>query len=163
LKNIHIKVLLTSVMLLVSAGQSSLSLAHGDETHPTEKTEFVGVDTAPGRVVSQFHSALKAGNEAVVRQSLADNVQIYEGGKVERSLSDYASHHMHADIAYLTGLTITLKEHRVTITGDIAISTAISHAKGEYKGKNVDSISMETLVLAKQTDGSWKITHVHWS
>jgi ketosteroid isomerase-like protein len=82
---------------------------------------------------------------------------------VERSLSDYASHHMHADMAYLTGLTITLKEHRVTITGDIAISTAISHAKGEYKGKSVDSISMETLVLAKQKDGSWKITHVHWS
>jgi ketosteroid isomerase-like protein len=163
LKNRPINILMTSLVLLITAGYSTLSLAHGDEIHPVEKTEFVGVDSAAGQIVKQFHHALQAGNEVIVRQSLADNVQIYEGGKVERSLADYASHHMHADMAYLKGLSITLKEHQVTITGDIAISTAISHAQGEYKGKSVDSITMETLVLVKQVDGGWKITHVHWS
>jgi ketosteroid isomerase-like protein len=155
--------ILPSLVLLISAGHSTLTFAHGDETHPVEKTEFVGVDSAAGKIVKQFHHALQTGNEAIVRQSLAENVQIYEGGKVERSLADYASHHMHADMAYLNGLTITLKEHQVTITGDIAISTAISHTRGEFKGKSVDSITMETLVLVKLVDGSWKITHVHWS
>ncbi|AZG75174.1 DUF4440 domain-containing protein [Shewanella livingstonensis] len=147
----------------MSAGYSSLSLAHGDETHVVEKTQFIGIDSAAGKVVKQFHNALKTGNEALVRQSLAENVQIYEGGKVDRSLAEYASHHLHADMAYLKGLTITLTEHQVAITGDIAISTAISHAQGEYKSKSVDSISMETLVLTKQVDGTWKIIHVHWS
>jgi len=163
MKNRPVTILLTGLILLISTGHSNLTFAHGDETHPVEKTEFVGVDSAAGQIVRQFHHALQTGNEAIVRQSLAANVQIYEGGKVERSLTDYASHHMHADMAYLKGLTITPTEHQITITGDIAISTAISHAQGEYKGKSIDSITMETLVLTKQADGSWKITHVHWS
>jgi ketosteroid isomerase-like protein len=163
MKNRSITILLTSAMLLMSAGYSGLSLAHGDKTHVVEKAQFIGIDSAAGKVVTQFHNALQTGNEAIVRQSLTENVQIYEGGKVERSLAEYASHHLHADMAYLKGLTITLKEHQVAITGDIAISTAISHAQGEYKSKSVDSITMETLVLVKLADGSWKISHVHWS
>ncbi|UJF20875.1 YybH family protein [Shewanella sp. OMA3-2] len=163
MKNRQVAVILTGAMLLISAGYSGLSLAHGDETHVVEKAQFIGVDSAAGQLVKQFHNALQTGNETIVRLSLAENVQIYEGGKVERSLVEYASHHLHADMAYLKGLTVTLKEHQVSITGDIAISTAISHSQGEYKGKVVDSINMETLVLTKQGDGSWKITHVHWS
>jgi ketosteroid isomerase-like protein len=163
MKNRPVTILLTGLILLISTGNSNLTFAHGDETHAIEKSEFVGVDSAAGKVVKQFHNALQTGNETLIRQSLAENVQIFEGGKVERSLADYTSHHMHADMAYLKSLSITLKEHQVTITGDIAISTAISHAQGEYKGKSIDSITMETLVLVKQVDGSWKITHVHWS
>lgn len=163
MNNSPLTILITTGILLMSAGQSSLSFAHGDETHPIEQKAFIGVDSAAGNVVKQFHAALQMGNEAIVRQSLAVNVQIYEGGKVERSLTDYANHHMLADMAYLRGLTITPKEHQITITGDIAISTSISHAQGEYKGKSIDLMTMETLVLIKQADGHWKITHVHWS
>ena len=163
MNNSPLTILITTGILLMSAGQSSLSFAHGDETHPIEQKTIIGVDSAAGNVVKQFHAALQMGNEAIVRQSLAANVQIYEGGKVERSLTEYANHHMLADMAYLKGLTITAKEHQITITGDIAISTSISHAQGEYKGKSIDSMTMETLVLIKQADGHWKITHVHWS
>jgi ketosteroid isomerase-like protein len=163
MKNRPVTILLTGLILLISTGHSNLTFAHGDETHAIEKSEFVGIDSAAGNVVKQFHAALQMGNEAIVRQSLAANVQIFEGGKVERSLTDYANHHMLADMAYLKGLTITPKEHQVTITDDIAISTSISHAQGEYKGKSIDSMTMETLVLIKQADGNWKITHVHWS
>ena len=155
--------LLTGLSLLFSAGQSSLLFAHGDEKHTTEPTAFIGMETAPVKRVQQFHQALKAGDEAIVKQLLAEDVLIYEGGNAERSLADYASHHMGADMAYLKNLTITLKELQVKVVGDIAISTAISHATGEYKGKQIDSTAMETLVLSKQHDGSWKIIHIHWS
>ncbi|MBP6013449.1 MAG: hypothetical protein KBA31_14585 [Alphaproteobacteria bacterium] len=33
---------------------------------------------------------------------------------------------------------------------------------GEYSGKPINSISLETMVLHRQPAG-WKIVHVHWS
>jgi ketosteroid isomerase-like protein len=34
--------------------------------------------------------------------------------------------------------------------------------KGAYKGKPVDRLTTETMVLRKTPDG-WRIVHVHWS
>lgn len=152
-----------SLMLVFSIGTSLTVLAHSDEKHKSVPAVFIGIDSAPGKVVKQFHQALKAGDEATIRKVLAEDVLIYEGGKAERSLTDYASHHMHADMAYLNGLSVTPKEHHVRLMEDVAVSTSITHFSGEYKGKEVDSTAMETLVLAKQSDGNWKVIHIHWS
>ncbi|HBN90362.1 MAG TPA: DUF4440 domain-containing protein, partial [Rheinheimera sp.] len=41
-------------------------------------------------------------------------------------------------------------------------SVSRSQLTGDYKGKPVDVVSKETLVLV-DTSAGWKIVHVHWS
>jgi ketosteroid isomerase-like protein len=163
MKNKKRALCVAAVTLLFSAAQVQFVSAHGNEKHQPAQAGFIGLDSPAAKVVKQFHQSLKAADEAGIRQALARDVLIYEGGSVERSLEDYAGHHMKADMAYLRELTLTLKEHQVRIMGDTAISTSVTHAAGEYKGKKIDAVSMETLILARQTDGSWKIVHIHWS
>jgi ketosteroid isomerase-like protein len=93
---------------------------------------------------------------------LADDVLIYEGGGVERSADEYASHHLLADIKYLSALKSTTLEHQVKVMGNMALSTSRAKTVGQYKDKAVDSEGMQTMVLEKIA-GSWKIVHIHWS
>ncbi|WP_445946494.1 YybH family protein [Shewanella sp.] len=163
MKNNNLHRLVTGLIITFFLSQSQLVLAHGDEQHTSEARLFVGQELAPAKVVKQFHQALRTGDTKGVSLALASDVLIYEGGNAERSLAEYTSHHMQADMIYLKGLTVTTKEQQVRIIGDMAISTAISHSTGTYKDKKIDSTGMETLVLAMQGDGSWKIIHIHWS
>ncbi|WP_298772557.1 nuclear transport factor 2 family protein [uncultured Shewanella sp.] len=163
MKNRTIISLGVGLLLAACTSISSLVWAHGDEQHEKSAAAFIGNDLPAAQVVKQFHRALKTSDEAVVKQVLAEDVLIYEGGNVESSLALYVSGHMKADMAYLAGLTVKLKERQVKVTGDIAIATSLSHSVGEYKGEKVDSRNLETLVLKRQSDNTWKIIHIHWS
>ncbi|NMH65009.1 DUF4440 domain-containing protein [Shewanella salipaludis] len=136
--------------------------AHGAESHGQDKALFSGLETQAAKAVQQFHSALASGDAAAARALLADDVMIFEGKGVERSAEEYAKHHMLADIQFLASAPSKTLEHKVTVMGDTAISLARSENHGEYKGKQVDSESLETLVL-RRTDAGWKIVHIHWS
>jgi ketosteroid isomerase-like protein len=67
---------------------------------------------------------------------------------------------MLSDMKYLSAINVTPIEHQVYINGNIAISMFRSKNTGEYKGKNVDYQSMESIVLEKQ-NARWKIIRVH--
>jgi len=134
--------------------------AHGDKNK--DKGLFKGIDTPAAKVVLAFHQALETGNQKQARAQLADDVTIFEGGRVERSADEYAHHHMLSDMKYLAAMKSDTLEHQVTILGNTAISASRSHTKGTYKGKERDYQSMETMVLEKQ-NGEWKIKHIHWS
>ena len=134
--------------------------AHGDKNK--DKGLFKGIDTPAAKVVLAFHQALETGNQKQARAQLADDVTIFEGGRVERSADEYAHHHMLSDMKYLAAMKSDTLEHQVTILGNTAISASRSHTKGTYKGKERDYQSMETIVLEKQ-NGEWKIKHIHWS
>lgn len=110
----------------------------------------------------QFSEALASGNEASVMNLLANDVLIYESGGVENSLEEYASHHLAADIKFLSAMTKKLISEKVFTQGDLAIVTSLSQLTGTYRDKPIDSKSTETLVL-KRTDNAWKIVHIHWS
>ena len=140
---------------------TSLSWAHGEEKHSDSSPLFVNTDSAPAKVVSAFHQALENGDKAKARALLADDVLIFEGG-VERSADQYANHHMLADMKYLAVVETTTLEHQVDISGNMALSISRSKTTGNYKDKNVDYEGLETIVL-NQSDGTWKITHIHWS
>jgi len=163
MKNGLVKALTTGFILVFLSGNSNLVSASEEVSNETESTALIAMDSAPAKLIQKFHKALRVGDETTLKMALAEEVLIYEGGNAERSLADYVSHHMYADIAYLKSINITLKEHQLQILGDIAISTAITHSKGEYKNKKIDTTGMETMVLAKQGDGNWKIIHIHWS
>ena len=110
----------------------------------------------------QFAEALGNGDEASVMNLLADDVLIYESGGVESSLEEYASHHLPADMKFLSGMTKKSISEKVFTQGDLAVITSLSQLTGTYRDKAIDSKSTETLVL-ERTDNTWKIVHIHWS
>ncbi len=149
-----------NILLVLLMTFSFAANAHGDKNK--DKGLFKGLDTPAAKVVLAFHQALETGNKDLARAQLADDVTIYEGGRVERSADEYAHHHMLSDMKYLASMKSETLEHQVTILGSTAISASRSHTKGAYKGKERDYQSMETMVLEKQ-NGEWKIKHIHWS
>jgi uncharacterized membrane protein/ketosteroid isomerase-like protein len=116
----------------------------------------------PALVVTGFHEALVAGDVELAKSMLAKDVLIFEGGGVERSAEEYASHHMLSDMKFLAALTPEIIEHQVKEYGDIAVSRARSRLTGTYNNKDYELETMETIVLQLQ-DGLWKIKDVHWS
>lgn len=132
---------------------------HHDKKDPMM---FSGQETEVGKLVVEFHNALENGNATRVRELLDDNILIFEGGGVERSAEQYASHHMLSDMAFLKAIDIKVLEQQVKVNGDSAVSMSRSKMKGNYKEKEMDIDSMETMVLNKK-NGQWKITHLHWS
>ena len=149
-----------NILLVLLMTFSFAANAHGDKNK--DKGLFKGVDTPAAKVVLAFHQALETGNQKQARAQLADDVTIFEGGRVERSADEYAHHHMLTDMKYLAAMKSDTLEHQVTILGNTAISASSSQTKGTYNGEERDYQGMETMVLEKQ-NGEWKIKHIHWS
>jgi ketosteroid isomerase-like protein len=158
---IKIKIPMLIVCLVVFWG--NVSIAQDNEHHSGQKTEmFTGVDSPVGKVVMQFHLALRTSDKITARKLLADDVLIFEGGGVDRSADEYAHHHMLSDMKYLAAMKSEPLEHNVKIMGNSAVSMSRSKTMGTYKGKELKYESMESMVLEKQK-GEWKIVRIHWS
>lgn len=112
--------------------------------------------------VVAFHRALKASDKVKARSLLANNVTIFEGGRVERSADGYAAHHMIADMKYLADITIDIIDQQVMMLGNLAYISSVTKSTGTYQGKNIENKGLETIVLSK-VSGEWKIIHIHWS
>jgi ketosteroid isomerase-like protein len=154
---------LTTIFVLILTSISSFTAnAHGEETHEKKNELFVGTQSEAAKTVNSFHQALRTGDKKTARALLADNVIIFEGGGVERSAEEYASHHMLSDMKYLAAIESKQIEHQVFVQGDMAFSISRSKTQGTYKDKKIDYIGMESITL-KNTDSGWRITHIHWS
>ncbi len=156
--------LISSIAFLLA---TSISLPNNLYAHEIERSYanqkyFSGLDHDVADIVDTFHHALENGNEDTVRRILADDVIIFEGGGVERSLNEYVEHHMAADMNFLQNMQSRKLEHHIKVNGNTAVSMSRNHVKGRYKDKDIDSEGMETLLLMK-TDKQWKIVHIHWS
>lgn len=134
----------------------------GDEHAKTEPNFFSGIDNDAARTVIAFHAAINSGDVLKVKEILDQTVLIFEGGGVERSAEEYAGHHLKADIAFLMKMTVTLVEHQVQATENMAVSMSRSRLVGKYQDKDIDINTMETIALRK-INKQWKIVHIHWS
>lgn len=116
----------------------------------------------PEAVVNAYAAALNAGDETAVRSMLAPDVIIAEGGGAERSVEEYAGHHMPADMAFTAAVEFSLKKRDVIEDGDIASVISESQVHGEFRDEKIHSRMMETMVL-RRIDNRWRIVHIHWS
>lgn len=139
---------------------------HTDEVEVTrngaEPSIVADYSATPEAVVDAFAAALRSGGEAAVRELLMPNVIIAEGGGAERSLEEYASHHMPADMKFTGAVVTTVKNREILASGDMASIVTESQIHGDYQGKPVHLRMMETMVL-RQDAGRWRIAHIHWS
>lgn len=153
--------LITTLLLFTT--MSFHGFAHNNNISKSKAVSENSVgETEAGKIIAQFHHAIKSGNRTKARSLLADNVIIFEGGRVERTADQYAEHHMLADMKYLADITTQVLEQQVKVIGDVAYSMSRNKSTGQYKGKDINSEGMESMVLLKE-EGKWKIVHIHWS
>jgi ketosteroid isomerase-like protein len=136
----------------------------GDRAHhPAAAVAVHPADAgSPAAAVDAFAAALHAGDEAVVKSLLADDVIIAEEGGAERSGEEYASHHLGADMAFMRGVETTQIKRDEILSDNLAAIVTESMVHGSFMTKPVHSRVMETMVL-KRDNGVWRIHHIHWS
>ena len=113
-------------------------------------------------IVDAFHAALRRGATRSAAALLADDALVYEAGGVERSKAEYAAHHLAADAAFSQAVRSTVTRRAGNSNGAIAWIASEGRTTGTYKGKALDQVTAETMVL-RRVSRTWKIVHIHWS
>ncbi|MDP9421404.1 MAG: nuclear transport factor 2 family protein [Pseudomonadota bacterium] len=144
---------------------ADIAVAH-PEANQNANAGRVGAVASSARpaaaAVDAFHAALRSGNTKAALSHLAENALIYEAGGVERGRQEYASHHLGADSAFSQAVPSTVTRRAGEAVGNIAWIATEGRTTGTFKGKAVDRVTTETMVLRRQGN-AWKIVHIHWS
>jgi hypothetical protein len=154
------RVLLASalaVLICTAAIAGGSENAHGP-TSAARPSTFA----AAASVVDAFHEALKSRKRDDAQALLDDQVQIYEQGHVERSKSEYASHHLDSDIEFTAATQTSQTARTGAMIGDLTYVSTESRISGSFEDKPIDMISLETMLL-RRTSAGWRIVHIHWS
>lgn len=136
---------------------------HGAHSHSSKPEP---VQLPPGALnaaetVDSFQRRLAQGDTTGASQLLDPAVLIYEGGGVEKSRDEYASHHLKSDAAFLKNAEV----RQLSRTGNAAGDFAWIATESEIRipgAKPMDLITTETMVLLRGPEG-WRVTHIHWS
>ena len=136
-----------------------LTAAHGAGGSIPFRTASDSADVVA--TAEQFHAALAAGDSGAALALLGEDVAILESGGAETK-ADYRSHHLAADIEFARAVPSHRTVTSVRIRGDAAWVTATSTTRGEYRGRQVNSVGAELVVLSRD-GGAWKIRAIHWS
>lgn len=158
-------------MRFVCALTASLLLASTTMAHPISAKAKMADQTAASvpesaraaaAVVDAFHAALRRGDTNAALSYLAESALIYEAGGVERGKQEYASHHLGADAAFARAVPGKITRRAGDTAGNVAWLATEGRTTGTYKGKAVDRVTAETMVL-RRLGRAWKIVHIHWS
>lgn len=111
--------------------------------------------------VHRYHAALSSGDSVAVAGLLAPGAVILESGGVE-TRAQYLGGHLRGDIAFAQAVPSERGTIAVTLRGDVAWAASTSTTRGEYRGRAVNSVGAELMVLVR-TSAGWQITAIHWS
>lgn len=117
---------------------------------------------SPSQTMASFHAAIAVGDKQAVMALLSPKVVIYESGHAERTREEYAKSHLQSDLEF--GKVTQRKVTRQVELAEGSTATVLAEiaTSGNFKGKPIDSLGLETAVLEKSGDG-WVIVHIHWS
>lgn len=113
------------------------------------------------RVVERFHAALVAGDSVTVLGLLDPGAVILESGGLETK-TEYADHHMPADMAFAAAVPARSGPMRLYIDGETAWVASTAERRGEFRGRPIDMSGAELMVLERKPAG-WRIVAIHWS
>lgn len=119
-------------------------------------------ENTPAAAADDLHAAIASGDTKGIEDILDPQVLIFESGGVESSLEEYASHHMNSDMDFMAGMNRKVLGREVFVDDDLAVVTTRSRLTGMFNEEAMDLFSLETLLL-NQTEGEWKVRHIHWS
>lgn len=69
---------------------------------------------------------------------------------------------MISDMAFLPNIDREMIDQNVSIAGDLAWIVTHSRTFGTYKGRPIDNVGREMLIM-KHDGQNWKITLIHWA
>ena len=93
------------------------------------------------------------------------DVTIYEGTGINNGWVDYRDRHLGPELKAFSNLQFAHSDYKVAVLpgGQSAYVTSRYTIKAKMGERDLDSEGLETLVLLKTPDGSWKIRHSHTS
>ena len=93
------------------------------------------------------------------------DVTIFEGGGVNNGWTDYRDRHLGPELKSFENLQFGHSNTKVMMLpgGQSAYATSDYTIKAKMGERVLDSSGLETLVLVKSGDGTWKIRHSHTS
>ena len=115
-----------------------------------------------GSVVDAFHAALRRGDLNAALALLAEDALIFESGGVERSKAEYQAEHLPADAEFTRAVPSKLVRRSGRADGNTAWIASEGRVTGTFKGKPLDRVTTETMILRRDRS-EWKIVHIHWS
>ena len=147
-----------AVMLAISAPLA----AHERAPRAAQAGTLAPSARGAAATVDAFHAALQRGDARAAAALLADDALIFESGRAERSKAEYAAHHLPADAEFSRAVSSVVTRRAGQADGGSAWIATEGRTTGTYKGKPLDLMTTETMVL-RRTGGAWKIIHIHWS
>ena len=147
------------------------------ERSPAAVTKLVsasngGAGQAAGGDAAAIEAWLKGYDAAFMAKDLEKlatfyhpDVTIYEGGGINNGWADYRDHHLGPELKAFENLQFGHTNTKVTVLpgGQSAYATSEYTIKAKMGERLLDSGGLETLVLVKGADGTWKIRHSHTS
>jgi hypothetical protein len=135
-----------------------------DMQHEPMSADAARAAEAASRTADRFHTALAAGDRAVVESLLLPDAVVLEGGKAE-TRAEYLGHHFGSDVAFLASVEREPLTRTTDVAGDAAWVASTSRVSGAYEGRTLDLDSAELLVLRRDAAAPdrWRIAAVHWS
>jgi len=93
------------------------------------------------------------------------DVTIYEGGGVNNGWIDYRDRHLGPELKSFENLQFGHSNTKVLVLpgGQSAYATSEYSIKAKMGDRQLDSGGLETMVLLKSADGTWKPRHSHTS
>ena len=93
------------------------------------------------------------------------DVTIYEGAGINNGWSDYRDRHLGPELRAFSNLQFAHTDIKATVLpgGQAAYTTSRYTIKAKMGERDLDNEGLETLVLVKMPDDSWKIRHSHTS
>ena len=124
-----------------------------------------GVENLQGFLAS-YDAAFNSKDLARIGRFYDPDATIFEGGGVNRGWADYRDHHLGPELEEMRSQVLTHTNVAVSMLGK---DGRAAYVTSEYRlvtkigERDIDASGLETLVLAKAADGSWKIRHSHTS
>ncbi|MCE5232034.1 MAG: c-type cytochrome [Mizugakiibacter sp.] len=136
--------------------------AHDGAGHDHAAPAATAGAPAAEAAVQAFHEALQRGDREAALARLAEDVQIAEGGSLQRSRAAYAAAHLGDDMAFLQAAQVRLLSRHSALDGDRAWVASEMETRAQWQGKPIALRGSET-VLLRQGGSGWTIAAIHWA
>ena len=92
---------------------------------------------------------------------ISEDAVMLEAGTVE-TRAIYTANHLPADIEFEQAVPVVRGPIRAAVVGDAAWATCTYEMVGTFKGKPVNAVGTELMVLSKVPDG-WRVRAISWT
>lgn len=119
-------------------------------------------ERSPADTVQAFHEAMKQADRDAVLALMTPEATVYEMGYIDADRDVYSGAHLKADMALAVKVQREVLSSHSGRHGSQAWVLNEYRVTGRYRGKDIDSLGTETMLLEKRAEG-WLIHHIHWS